>query len=247
MDSGLLDGCIFSEAGWFVKPVTEPGMIRHDSDALLVFIGSNPEDPENLNAEIELWIENDQLILTETCFVFVPKGAAYGNMHTRSLNAPVLYTINLMDTDTYASFPAEASAAPGTYSGNVVKKYAPVSGKIPEAPEGFLTLVLWIDGQKLVNAPYMEACWFHTTNDTGPESHMHDNLDELIGFLGTDPAHPEELYAEVKFFVEDEEITVTKSCIVYIPRGVMHSPILVPKLDRPIIHFSGGNGGNYTR
>ncbi len=185
--------------------------------------------------------------MTKTCFVFIPRGAAYGNMEIGRLDKPVLRLLSLMDSDTYASFPAEATAPPGTYSNNVVEKYAPVSGRIPEAPEGFLTLILWIDGQKLTGAPYMEACWFHTTNDTGPESHLHDNLDELIGFIGTDPDNPGELHAEVRFFIEDQEVVITKSCIVYVPRGVMHSPILVPKLDRPIIHFSGGNGGNYYR
>ena len=247
MDSGVFHGSIFCEAGWFMKPFQKPTLKKHDSAALLVFIGSNPEDPENLNAEIELWIENDKLILTTTCFVFIPKGTAYGNMVIKNLTKPVLHYVSLMDTDTYHVSPAEATAAPGTYTGNVIEKYAPVDGRIPEAPEGFLTLILWIDGLKLKGAPYMEACWFHTTNDTGPEAHLHDNLDELIGFLGTDPDNPEELYAEVKFFVEDREITITKSCIVYIPRGVRHSPILVPKLERPIMHFSGGNGGNYYR
>ena len=121
-----------------------------------------------------------------------------------------------------------------------------MDGRIPAAPEGFLTFLLWIDGKKLKGAPYMEAVWFKTSNDTGPEAHAHD-FDEFIGFVGTDPEHPEELGAEVQFYIGDEYFTVTKSCLVYIPRGVRHSPILVPKLSRPIIHFSGGNGGDYKR
>jgi len=121
-----------------------------------------------------------------------------------------------------------------------------VDGKLPTAPEGFLTLLLWIDGQKLPGAPYMEAVWFKTSNNTGPEKHTHD-FDEFIGFIGSDPTDPSELGAQVEFFIEGEKITITKSCLVYIPRGVEHSPILVPRLDRPVIHFSGGNGGDYVR
>ena len=49
------------------------------------------------------------------------------------------------------------------------------------------------------------------------------------------------------FEIGDEVVTVTKSCLVFVPAGLEHSPILVPKLERPIIHFSGGNGGDYIR
>jgi hypothetical protein len=106
---------------------------------------------------------------------------------------------------------------------------------------------VFLDGKRLKGAPYAEAVWFLTTNDTGPAPHTHENFDEFIGFIGSDPEHPDALNAEIDFYIEDEKITVTKSCLVYIPRGLTHSPIYVPKLQRPIIHFSGGNGGDYAR
>ena len=102
------------------------------------------------------------------------------------------------------------------------------------------------NGKKLSGAPYLEAVWFLTSNDTGPEEHTHD-FDEFLGFVGTDAERPEELGAQITFSIGGETITVTKSCLVYVPRGVKHSPILVPSLERPIIHFSGGNGGDYRR
>jgi hypothetical protein len=30
-------------------------------------------------------------------------------------------------------------------------------------------------------------------------------------------------------------------------QGPYTQPIFVPRLDKPILHFSGGNGGNYAR
>ena len=151
----------------------------------------------------------------------------------------------LMNASYYAEEPAEASAAVGVYAGNRVEKYAPVDGFLPDAPEGFLTRLLWLDGKKLEKAPYMEAVWFRARNDTGPKAHVHD-FDELIGFLGSDPEHPEELNAEIRFLIDGKCVSVTKSCIAYVPRGVDHSPILVPRLDRFLVHFSGGNGGDYA-
>jgi len=155
------------------------------------------------------------------------------------------YTCHL-NTDTYVEKPAAPAAEEGKYANNSVEKYAPVDGKMPTAPEGFLTLLLWIDGKKLSGAPYMEAVWFNTVNDTGPPEHEHD-FDEFIGFFGSDPDNADDLGGEISFYVDGETYSFTKSCLIYIPRGVTHSPILVPKLERPILHFSGGNGGDYIR
>jgi len=246
MDGSFADSVMYFQGSWLVKPFEEDGMVCHDSDELMLFIGSNPDDHEDLGAEIELWLENDKLLLTETCVVFVPKGLAHGRMKAISVSKPVIHYVCQMNSGYYEETPAEPAASPGTYAGNVVVKYAPIDGFLPPAPEGFLTFLIWLDGLKLHGAPYMEAVWFHTKNDTGPETHAHD-FDEIIGFLGSDPENPEELNAEVTLYIDGETIHVTKSCVAYIPRGVMHSPIFVLNLERSLIHFSGGNGGDYVR
>lgn len=246
MDSDLIKGCIFGNASWFVKPLKWDGFFKHNSDKLLMFIGGDHTDPENLNAEIELWIENDKLVLTQTSMVFVPAGVAHGRLKIRNLKKPVFHYACHTNTDKYEAFPAEATAPKGTYANHWVEKYAPVDGRLPPAPPGFLTRLLWIDDKKLSGSPYLEAVWFHTTNDTGPESHTHD-FDEIIGFFGDDAEHPEELNAEISFLLGGETVSFTKSCLLYIPRGVSHSPLLVPKMDRSVIHFSGGNGGDYIK
>jgi hypothetical protein len=246
MDESLIEGCMFSEACWFAKPFSRSSLFKHDSDELLMFTGSDPDEPENLNAEVELWIENDKLTFNTTSMVFVPRGAVHGRITVKNVTKPVFHYTCHTNTGKYEEIPAVATAAKGTYANNRVERYAPVDGRLPTAPPGFLKRLLWIDGKKLEGAPYMEAVWFLTSNDTGPEEHTHD-FDEFLGFIGTDVTKPGELGGEIKFFVGDEAVTVTKSCLVYVPRGIKHSPILVPSLKRPIIHFSGGNGGDYVR
>jgi hypothetical protein len=246
MDGSLIKGCMFGEACWFVKSFGRDSFFKHSSDELLMFIGSDPNDPENLNAEVELWIENDKLTFDTTSIVFVPAQAAHGRIRIKDLTKPVFHYTCHTNTDKYEETPAVATVAKGTYADNRVEKYAPVDGRLPTAPPGFLTRLLWVDGKKLRGAPYLEAVWFLTSNDTGPEEHTHD-FDEFLGFVGTDVERPGELGAEIRFFIGGEAVTVTKSCLVYVPRGVTHSPILVPSLERPIIHFSGGNGGDYLR
>lgn len=247
MDGSRVKGCIYNNAEWFLNNFETDKLIKHDSDELHIFIGGNPDDHENLYAEIDFQIENDHLVFSETSFVFVPKGAAHAIRSVKGLTRPLFHHIIHTDSSFYKAEPAKTSAPKGTYLDNRVTKYAPLSGRIPEAPEGFITFLLWIDSNKLKGAPYTEALWFLTTNDTGPENHSHEDLDEFIAFIGSDPEHPEELNGEISFFIGDEQIFVTKSTLIHIPRGVAHSPLLVHRLDKPIIHFSGGNGGNYSR
>ncbi len=103
------------------------------------------------------------------------------------------------------------------------------------------------DGIRIQDAPYTESVWFHTTNDTGPVNHMHEDLDEFIAFIGGNPEHPEELNGDISLVIGDEIIHTTKSTIVYIPRRVPHGLLLVHELKKDILHFSGGNGSNYRK
>ncbi|GEM_PF-441575 len=247
MDAKVIKNCMFNEAAWYLKPCREPGLFKINSDRMIFLVGGDPYKPDSLNATVDLWIENDKLQLTNTCAVFIPEGAAHGNLEVRDITTPFFYYTCHLNTDRFEAIPAKATAKKGVYAGNYVERYERPDGTIPEAPEGFIKFLVYMDGKRLKGAPYAEIIWFCTTNDTGPAPHSHDDFDEFIGFMGTDPAHPEELNAEVSFYIEDEKISVTKSCLIYIPRGLTHSPIFVPRLDKPILHFSGGNGGDYAR
>jgi len=247
MDGSRVEGCMFCEVYWYTKDCTEPGLIKHDSDEVLVFIGSDESVAETLNANISVRIENDTLELTDTCAVFVPKGCAVGDVKVANLVKPVLCYRWQLTSSFDVRESAEATAPAGTYANNVVTRYIPPDGNMPEAPEGFLNLLLFLDSRRLKGTPYMETVWFKTKNDSGPAPHDHGDLDEFIGFVGTDPAKPQELGAVVDFHIDGHVVTSEESILFYIPRGVKHSPIIVPSLTRPIIHFSGGNGGDYQR
>lgn len=246
MNGDDVDTTMCFHAFWLVKDGIIPGLVKHDSDEVLIFIGADRDNHEALNGTVTVQIENDELALTETCVVYVPKGKAHGNIRFTGLSKSVLcYTYQL--TEAYYRCESAVPADPeGTYAHNAVFRYEPLSGIIPEAPEGFLTFLLWLDGQKLAGAPYMETVRFLTTNDTGPETHVHD-FDELIGFLGGTPENPEELNGEITFYIDGETVSSKESCVIFIPKGVEHSPILVPENRKSFIHFSASNEGVYQR
>jgi uncharacterized RmlC-like cupin family protein len=77
------------------------------------------------------------------------------------------------------------------------------------------------------------------------KTHQHD-YDEVIGFFGSNPENPHDLYAEAEVRLGDEVHTVTKSCLIFVPKGVPHGPIDFKKMERPIFHFTCGTSKKYV-
>jgi hypothetical protein len=155
-DGGSVPGAMYSCAGWIVRDFKAEGLVRHASDELHIFIGGDAENHESLNAEVDFQIENDHLVFSETSFVFVPAGTAHGFASVSGMTRPFFHHVVHVGSGFYKEEPAEAAAPAGMYLKNRVVKYDPVDGRIPEAPEGFLTFLLWIDSAKLKGAPYTE-------------------------------------------------------------------------------------------
>jgi mannose-6-phosphate isomerase-like protein (cupin superfamily) len=78
----------------------------------------------------------------------------------------------------------------------------------------------------------------------GPKPHSHP-FDELFTFFGTDFDNPDDLCGEIEFYLEEEPVKITKSCIAYIPAGMRHCPINMNRMERPVFHFSMGFTDSY--
>ncbi|HSW38697.1 MAG TPA: hypothetical protein VLL97_04325, partial [Acidobacteriota bacterium] len=76
--------------------------------------------------------------------------------------------------------------------------------------------------------------------------HTHD-FDEVIGFIGTNRKNPRDLGGEIEFWFEDEPYTLVKTCYLFIPKGVMHTPVVIKRIDTPIFMFEAGNDTAYIR
>ena len=115
--------------------------------------------------------------------------------------------------------------------------------------------VIWMDGGVVPGAFYTEItwCWPTIENLTREEAlnkpavppHSHP-FDEIIGYLGTNMDDPQDLGAEIEFWLEDEQFYLTKSFIVYIPTNMQHCPLRHIWAERPMFHFTMGPGQKYT-
>ena len=76
--------------------------------------------------------------------------------------------------------------------------------------------------------------------------HSHD-FDEVIGFAGTDRRHPRDLGGEIEFLIGGERHTITKTCLIFVPKGVEHCPVTIKRVDTPIFMFEAANDPKYEK
>ena len=76
--------------------------------------------------------------------------------------------------------------------------------------------------------------------------HTHD-FDEVIGFVGTNRNYPRELGGEIEFLIGGERHTITKTCLIHVPKGVEHCPVTFKRIDTPIVMFEAAADPNYKR
>ena len=111
------------------------------------------------------------------------------------------------------------------------------------------TLLLRFDEGKVSGAPFFTDCaWVWPKEDDivmEGASHSHD-FDEIVTLFGTNPDDPQDLGAEVEFWLGDEKHTLTKSCLIFVPKGQGHCPLIFRNVQRPIFHYIVGAAGRYT-
>lgn len=114
--------------------------------------------------------------------------------------------------------------------------------------------VLWIDNELIPGAFYVETTWAFPITESDPpdkyphtvnQSHTH-NYDEVLAFFGTNYNDPHDLGGEIELWLGGEKQTITKSAIVFIPKGLQHCPLIYKQVEKPIFIFSTGPGKMYT-
>ena len=110
-------------------------------------------------------------------------------------------------------------------------------------PRDILTNIMYVDDEYLKGALYTECDWLVKgyPDNVWVEAHTHD-FDEVIAFFGSNPEDPKNLYGEIEMWLEDEKHILTKSCLICVPKGMIHCPLTIKRVDRPIFHFTSGPG-----
>ena len=126
----------------------------------------------------------------------------------------------------------------------------------PTYKPGDILRVLTLDDEVVSGAFNIDTNWFFPSEnlrgagdgtDTGQVKPHRHPYDEVLAMFGTDWENPHELNAELEFWIEDEKHIITKSSIVFLPKGLQHGPVGFTRIDRPVFQFGINLGSKQQR
>lgn len=96
MDDKVVDGAFQMNCAWYLRPPVVPmpeatASHTHEADEIIGFFGSNPEASYDLGGEIEIWLEDEQHILTRSCMIFVPAGMRHCPLKIHRVDRPIFH------------------------------------------------------------------------------------------------------------------------------------------------------------
>jgi hypothetical protein len=99
-------------------------------------------------------------------------------------------------------------------------------------------------------ALYFDAVWMQVLHgDDGFQvevQHSHD-FDEILGFFSSKQSDLRDLDAEIELWLEEEQYFITKSALIFVPKGMKHLPLYFRRIGSPVLFFTVGNGTAYSR
>ena len=91
---------------------------KHEYSELLIYLGTNPDDPEELGGEIDLWLgEGEQLekiTLTTSSSILIPPGLAHLPIFYKNIHRPIVHVLVMFDSTDYDFIPVSREGRPIT-------------------------------------------------------------------------------------------------------------------------------------
>lgn len=271
MDEKMVPGAsMYMECIWLWGGVTKSGRMEephiHDFDEIIGFISSDPDNPKELGAVMEMNLGDEVHNLTKSCLLHIPAGMKHCPLTFKEVRRPVFFftlapigsygrTSGLKNPDAVsqsAFVPPAAPDASGTKYGRYIfteprthapSKPRPQDASAPQPPKDAKTFhVVSLDGGASPGALYVDFVWIWSGSMTmAPQPHSHD-FDELIGFISAgSPEDPRTIDGDVSISIAGEKHLLTKSSLAYMPKGLEHCPLEFKNIRRPVLCFTVGN------
>ena len=84
---------VYVEFGW-IWEVPDPNPLivehKHDYDQVVLHIGTDPKNPEDLGAEFEMVIDGEPVTINRTHSLYLPKGLKHGPIRWKRVDRPVI-------------------------------------------------------------------------------------------------------------------------------------------------------------
>jgi hypothetical protein len=228
------------------NPTLGEQVLGHDQ--ILVHIGMDPETPQDLGATLQLYLGGQPIVFNTTTAVFVPKGTPYGPLSWKEVRRPHLLSMALgggdplpggrrmMKQEEQVFFPNKRRTF--DYEQYVVRSPMREAGPDYVAGRQNPTMTYMSGKQVLGVKNYMEIGWVWDVPSRAIPRMRHDNFDELVFHIGSNPDKPEDLGATMRFDLGDELTEFDTTHCVFLPRGMNHGPLAWKEVRRPMIELA---------
>ncbi len=249
----------YMEGGWIYNmPEPNPGvyeMVHKNYDELVMLLGGDPNDPENLGAEIDFYVAGQPITINKTSAMFIPAGVRHGPLVYKKFEKPwpdsiphfmtgvMLGAGNLKDAWGDSGVATPKKELPKRTDN---KDYSVLTPKKPAYEIGHGLKNRQSPSMTLMSSElvpqaysYINLCWIYDIPETNPEfrEHGHD-YNELLVHIGGNPRSPYDLGAEIEFELGGRQYTLNTTSSVWLPRGVKQGPIKWKKVARPHIELT---------
>ena len=247
------DSNYYIELGWIYDiPEPNPHIHEHvhDFDEIVLHWGGNPDTPQDLGGEIELYIGGQPITFNTTTGIFIPKGTPHGPLTWKKFRFPhVEMALMLECGDAKKGWgrsgikEAKHSIPKKTinfdYEQYVIRSPLREAGA-PAKNRQFPTMTYMDRKQINVANYYIEFGWIYGMPEPNPHihRHIHRKYDEIVLHLGGDPRDPTDLGGEIEFHMGDQPLLFSTNTGLYIPKGTFHGPLVWKKFRKPHIEMA---------
>ena len=99
LDGNVIKGAFYMETAWFwpgkwPETKTAEGTVKahtHDFDEAIGFVGTNPDDVNDLGGEVELWVDGKKNIIDKSFIAFFPAGIEHCPLKILRVDRPIFH------------------------------------------------------------------------------------------------------------------------------------------------------------
>ncbi|HTY81624.1 MAG TPA: hypothetical protein VMB24_02475 [Dehalococcoidales bacterium] len=93
MDEDVVPGAFHMNTSWFLKagPTTENVAHEHDDPEIIGFFSCDPDNPYDLGAEVEFWIDGEKNLITKSAMIFMPPHVKHCPMILNRVDRPIFH------------------------------------------------------------------------------------------------------------------------------------------------------------
>lgn len=210
-----------------------------NDDQLLLHIGMSPDTPQALGGTVEFQLGGQPIVFNTTTSVFIPRGVPFGPLSWKEIRRPhVQLAITFGNSNSRALDQTAAGSGTFDYEQYVIR--SPLREAGPPHVDGRQNPTMTYLSRPQINAVnnYIEFGWIWDPPNPDLPKMRHDNYDEIVLHIGSDPENPEALGGTLQFGLGEEFLEFDTTHCVYAPRGMDHGPLRWKEVRRPLIELA---------